>query len=771
MNEDNISQTTNSDNTQISVDELFNEALEKFNNNSLTKADQLCTAIIQAIPDHVYAINLLGLIGQRINRHDLAIPQFQKAINIDGGNPLFYYNLAISFYKSRNIDGAIAAQKQALSLKPDYFEAHNSLAQIYIDKRDFDHAIKSLNQALAIKPDYLFAHYNHALVMAEQGELEKAVASYQKAISIDPNFVDAHNNLAIVFQKQNRLDDAVAFFKKAVLIKPDFADAHSNLGGAQQELGRFVEAIHSCQTAISLNPNHAEAYCNLGYCQLKLEKFKEAENSFKKAINLRPKLAKAHYNLGILYHQLVKLDEAVLCNQKAIQLDPEFALAHNNLGLTLQDQSKHEEAIACFKKAIQIKPDYAESHCNLIFCQDLSCHKSSDSFHEERAKWAKQHAEPLLKYCSTLNNTPDKQRVLRIGYIGADFNRHSAAYIFGPVLLNHDTDKFQIYIYAGNSKEDDFTNEFKKISTGYLSTIGIDDAQLADKIREDKIDILVDLAGHTKGNRLLVLARKPAPIQITAWGYPLGTSMSAMDYMFSDPVFIPLAKRDGFSEEIIDIPCVVHFNSYFDFPEVKAPAFIKNGFITFGAFNRTDKNTSELYKTWATILKKVANAKLFLKTVKLDSQENIDEVVRQFKQNGIDKNRLIILGKTPYKEHLKIHDKIDIMLDSFPHTGGVTTLESLRMGVPVLTCEKYITPSASASIIHAIGMEEWCCADDDEYIDKAIKFANDIEQLKTLRHSLRDRFDQSVLGNSQLYTKKIETIYQQIWKKWCDSKL
>jgi protein O-GlcNAc transferase len=319
---------------QLSVDEAYAQALEHFNAERYTIADQLCTAIIKAMPNHVYAINLIGLIAQRVGRHDLAIELFQKSISIDSNIALLYYNLGTS----------------------------------------------------------LFA----------LGRTEEAVNNYQKSISINPDFIDAFSNLGVALQVQGKVEEAITSYKKAVSIKPDDEVVYSNLGNALKDQGQLEEAVKSYQKAISLKPDYAEAY--------------------------------------------------------------------SNLGVVLQKQWQLEEAVKSYQKAISLKPDFVDAHCDLIFCIDLSTDVQTDKFLTERIRWSKQHTDPLRVYWSTFENIPDPERKLRIGYVGADFKHHSAAYIFGAMLLDYDQTKFQVYCYAGNTVEDDLSAQFKKQSTKWLST-------------------------------------------------------------------------------------------------------------------------------------------------------------------------------------------------------------------------------------------------------------------------------------------------------------
>ncbi|MBF0383321.1 MAG: tetratricopeptide repeat protein [Magnetococcales bacterium] len=881
---------------QLTVDSAYVQALEHFFAQNYPKVDKLCTAILQTLPQHVAAINLLGFVAQKLNCHNLASEQFQKAINIDNTKAVFYYSLATSLTQLGRKDEAIAAlntalviqpgvsqitsylnailqgfstddeddgsfavaqealqqgiaqhqqgqineaivwyqraltnhkdsvaalvnlgvawqtageldkaagsYQKALAIKPDLLEALYNLGNVLKAKGELTKAVKSFQQAIAINPEHSQAHFNMGTVYKELGDFTKAVASYQKAIAIAPDFAEAyytlanchkeagdlaaavtnykkaieikadyaqaHSNLGNVLKEQGDIQGAIKSYKNTIAIKQDFVEAHYNLGVALQEEGDLAAANSSYQTTISLKPDFVEAYSNLGVTLLEQGKLPEALNSLQKAIAIKPDYAQAHSNLGNVYKKQDELEKAVESYRTTIAINPNLAEVHFNLGITLKNQGKVKEAVSCYQKALAIKPDFNEAHCNLIFCLDYSSLRSSNIVHIEREKWAKIHAEPLKSSWTAFSNNRDKKRKLRIGYVGADFKHHSAAHIFSTVLLNHNLAKFQIYIYAGNTVEDDLSQKFKNISTKWLSTANIDDGQLAEIIKQDGIDILVDLAGHTEGNRLRTFARKPAPIQITAWGYPLGTSMTAMDYLFADQIFIPAEERKYYKEEIVDLTCMVSFIPFNNFPEVTDPPICKNGYVTFGSFNRLEKYNQEMYTIWSEILHRVPNSKLLFKTGKLDSPVVVEEIEAIFEKLGITKNRLILLGRTSRMDHIKAHSHIDIMLDPYPHTGGVTTLEALKMGVPVLTCEYLMRSPTTACVLHTLDMDEWRVQDGKDYVEKAVLFAKDIDMLKSLRKQLRNRFDESVIGNPKLYVAEVETVYRKLWQKWCD---
>ncbi|MBF0194760.1 MAG: tetratricopeptide repeat protein [Magnetococcales bacterium] len=667
---------------------------------------------------------------QKLAKTKLPTKQIENANTLDAQTAL---QNGVSHHQVGQLDEAIIWYRKCLDEEPENLTALCNLGGALQAKGLLCESVSLLQKTIDLKPDYAGAHNNLGLAKQGQSKFADAVICYKKAISLNPNFAQAYNNLGNVQQLQTDLDGAIANYQKAISLQPGFAEAYNNLGNVLREQGYLDFAVNSIQKAISLQPGYADAYSNLGFTK----------------------------------QEQGKLEEAIANNQKAISLNPNFAEAYSNLGAALKDQGKLDEGIINFRKAITLKPDLIDAHNNLIFCIDAASDATCDLFWEERQNWAKIHAEPLKSLWLPHGNIKDLKRKVRIGYVGADFKHHSAAHIFCPMLLKHNTAKFQIFIYAGNSKQDELTKEFKKASTGWVETSQMNDEALATKIREDKIDILVDLAGHTKGSRLLTFARKPAPIQITAWGYPHGTGMQAMDYLFADPIFIPLSQRKKYTEQIVDLPSVIHLSSDIKFPEIKPKPNSQAGYITFGAFNRIVKYNDGVYRVWAEILQRIPTAKLLIKTATLDLEKRRFEVIANFQKFGILPDRLILMGKTDKQEHLAAHNLVDIMLDPFPHNGGMTTLESLRMGVPVLTCETKSRCPTSASILHELGLDKWRCINEADYVNKAVAYACDIQNLQSLRVDLPCRFMASVLGNSKLYVEKIEAIYLQLWQRWC----
>jgi predicted O-linked N-acetylglucosamine transferase (SPINDLY family) len=392
--------------------------------------------------------------------------------------------------------------------------------------------------------------------------------------------------------------------------------------------------------------------------------------------------------------------------------------------------------------------------------------------HRIRKQWDDAYAAPLWQEPSHTND-PSPTRRLRIAYVSADFRNHSAARVFGGMLTRYDRAQFDVFAYSNLKGHDDkLTELFRQNVTFWRNIAGLPDEAVAEMIRADRIDILVDLSGHTADNRLLVFARKPAPIQITAWGYAMGAGMRAIDVLFSDPVMIPPQEKRFVSEEVRYLPSVV--GSFYNepLPDVnELPALSSGGIITFGSFNRLAKVSSETYLAWIEVLQVVPRSRLILKTGELSDAATRERVIGHFTKAGVAAGRIVMQGGTSWYEHTQAYNQIDIALDPFPHGGGVTALEGLMMGVPVITLRwPTVVGRLSASIMTTLGLTDWIAETREQYIALAIQKAIDLQLLDALRQKLRGIFTSSVIGDQAAYARAVEQEYRQLWQEWCTSR-
>jgi len=712
--------------------------------------------------------SFLGNLYCHEKEFDKAVACYQKALMVQPDSAEVNSNLGKAFQEQGKLDEAIACYRNALEIQPGYANAHYDLGRVFQNQGAWNEAMDCYRKALAIKPDFAEAYVTLGSILKEQGKADEAMMCYCKGLELQPDLVEAHNNLGGLFKDHGKLNEAIACYQKALAIKPDSADVYCNLGLVSKGYGKFSEAIAYYQKALELKPDFVDAHFNLGNAFFEQGKQNEAIACYRKALAIKPDFADAHSNLGNVLQRIGQPDDAMASYHRALEIKSDHAEAHLNLGVALQELGQLDDAIVYFRRALEIKHDYAEAHNNLIFTLDLSDTVGLSELHVERKKWDEAHAAPLWQGPIHSNDRSPTRR-LRIGYVSADFRGHSAAKVFGGMLTRYDRSQFDVFAYSNlKGKADRFTDLFQQSVTVWRNIGSLPDDAVAKMIREDRIDILVDLSGHTSGNRLLVFARKPAPIQITAWGYATGTGMRAMDVFFADPVMVPPEDKQYFTEEVRYLPSVV--GAFFNepFPDVNELPALSDGVITFGSLNRLAKLTDKTYRAWAEVLLAIPWSRLILKTPELNDASTRERVVGHFTKAGVVADRIIMQGGTQWSEHVRTYHQIDIALDPFPHGGGVTTLEGLMMGVPIITLRwPTVAGKLSASIMTTMGLPDWIAETQKEYVGLAIRKTKDLQSMAALRQQLRGIFTSSVMGDPVAYARAVEQEYRQLWQRWC----
>ena len=429
---------------------------------------------------------------------------------------------------------------------------------------------------------------------------------------------------------------------------------------------------------------------------------------------------------------------------------------------------KVEQGLAAYRRALTIDPAWAETHSDMIFAMDVLPEVTTADLQAARRAFNRRHGVPRRCFHKPFANVRDPDRVLRIGSVTADFRMNSAAFAFEPILREMDRQAYEIYCYSGVIIEDEMTARCRALATAWRRTVGMDEETLADLIRADGVDILVDMSGHSSGNRLTVFARRPAPVQLSAWTHPHGIGLETMDYVFSDPVTIPASERGLFMERICDLPLVIPFRSPHEAPLVAPPPSIRSGRTTFGCLNRLTKVTAPVVALWARLLRLCPDADLLLKDRSLNDPAERRRMTDSFARHGIPAERLRFMGSSNRYDHLAAYGGVDIALDPFPLNGGVTTMEALWMGVPVVAMLGKATPArVSAAIMTSIGLPDWAAENPDDYVAIAAAKAADRAELATLRSGMRELFLKSPAGDIGLYTRAVERAYRDMWRRWC----
>ena len=685
-----------------------------------------------------------------------------------GQSVLEMFQRALRHHQAGRVAEAEAGYREVLAANPRHADSLNLLGVLAQQAGRYDLAVEHINQAIALQPESAAYRNNLGRALAALGRVDEAEAAMRAALRLKPDLAEAHNSLGNLLIDTGRRGEAEAHFRAAVQARPESPELHSNLGVLLTDLGRFPEAKDCLETALRLRPDYAEAHYNLGNVLKALGRLPAAEAAFRAALRLRPDLPEAHNNLGIVLQALGRADDAEACFRAALRLRPGYADAHNNLGIVLKDLGRFSEAEGCFRAALRLNPNFVSAHSGLIYILDFMPGVAPAAQQAERRKWYEQHARKFAGAIPAHANTRDPDRRLRIGYVSADFRNHSAAYSFGPILRRHDHAKFEVFCYSNvaPSDADEKTAEFQAAADCWRPVADLGDAALAAQILSDRIDVLVDLSGHTRGHRLLTFARKPAPVQISAWGHSTGTGLATMDYLFSDPVAVPPADRPLFAETVIDLPCLVVYEAPAYAPPV--PPAAAAGTVTFGCFNRLAKVSETALDVWARLLAAVPGSLLLLKDRRLDDRAVETALRARFAARGVAAERLLTLGSSGHAEHLAAYSRIDIALDPIPHGGGISSLEALWMGVPVVTLMGTTMPGRiTPSILTALDLRDWIAADEAGYIAIAAARAADRAGLERLRGSLRPRLAASPVGNAELYTRAVEAAYRDAWRRWC----
>jgi predicted O-linked N-acetylglucosamine transferase (SPINDLY family) len=660
------------------------------------------------------------------------------------------------------------ALQRAADLVPSDADNFANLGKALRDAGQLQAALTSYDRVLTLQPDFVMAHCFRAGVLQELGQLDLAVAGYRRALELDPTLAEAYNALGSALRGLGQRHDAVASYRRALTIKPDYADAWCNLGTALWEIGQVDEAVSSLRRAVEINPDFAMAHNNLGTALRDIGQIADALASYRRALELDPGYADASCNLGLVLQDLKQFDEALACYHRALAIRPEFAEAYSNLGDALKDLGQIDEAVAHYRRALAIKPDFVSAYDNLLMALQFTTKITAQDLFEAHKRFGEQYEAPLKSRWPMHTNSREPDKRLKIGYVSGDFRQHAVAYFIEPVLANHDKTQVEVFCYANSRMQDAVTDRLKAVADHWQPCAGMSDDELAQRIQADGIDILVDLSGHTAHNRLLTFARKPAPIQITYLGYPGGSGLSAMDYRLTDR-YTESGDDQYYTEKLLRLPGSVWcYRPADNMPDVTPLPALANGCLTFGSFNNCNKIGDACIPLWAALLRSLPTARLLMATV--PKGEMRLRLTRQFEEFGVASERLAFYGKLPAQEFQRKLQEVDITLDPFPVNGATTTCESLWLGVPVLTLVggRFLS-RAGLSILSAAGLAEFAAATQEEYIQVATKFANDLPRLAEIRAGMRERLKGTPLLDQQGFTRNLEGIYREVWRRYASA--
>jgi predicted O-linked N-acetylglucosamine transferase (SPINDLY family) len=736
-------------------------------------------------------------------KQDDAIACYREALGVHPHHPGLLNNLGNLFIRLGKPADAVSLLERAALAEPDYADACNGLGVALKQLGRTADAEKNFRRAIELNPGLANAWQNLGELLSANGDLTGAEAVFRRLLDLDsrrtaarfvlgqllalqgrfteslaeygqlvgqiPESPELLNARALAFTNLGRFEDALADLRRIQHINPGSAIVHNNAADMLLRLGRVEESRESLRKALEIDPNLAEAHCGLGNLARTLGDFPKAASHYDDALRLRPGYAVAHNNLGTTLADLGRLSEAERHYREALRLDPRYADAWFNLGNGLQVRGAHEESVAAFENALAINPEMASAHSNLLLFQNYRSHDPDEGFRSHR-DWANRHTRGVERVTAHAN-TRDPERRLRIGYVSPDLRAHSVAFFLEPLLRHHDRKMFDIWCYSDVRNPDDISVRLQSRTQGWQRICGRSDSEVAEMIRADQIDILVDLVGHTGDNRLLVFAHQPAPVQVAYLGYPNTTGLDTIQYRLTDAWADPPGATDSWhSERLVRLPD--GFLCYAPLFETALAEIVpqeRAGMITFGSFNAAPKISPETIEAWANVLLSVPRSRLYLKSRWFADSALQAGLREQFMRYGIADTSILLQSRTPeVRDHLAQYHAVDIALDTFPYNGATTTCEALWMGVPVVTLAGRVHAArVGVSLLSQVGLPELIAADPDEYVRIAADLARDAPRRAALRRDLRSHMAASSLCDAPAFARKVEDAYRAMWLEWC----
>jgi protein O-GlcNAc transferase len=603
----------------------------------------------------------------------------------------------------------------------------------------------------------------------QQGQNEQAVQWIGQAIALQPLVPEFHYNFGNVLRALGRIEEAARAFEQAVRLRPGYVEALDNLAAMLVKMHRHEEAMAICRRSLELRPQGIEALLSLAAALYGLERIDEAVATYARILELRPDHAEALGDLAAVFWRQGNLDAAIAHGRRAVELMPGSARIHNILGLALQSQGWIEEAVEHLRLVTTLDPGDAAGHSNLLYAIGFHPGISGEQAWQEYQRWAKRHAEPLGVEIQPHGNpgAPGSGRRIRIGYVSSAFKHGPVGWFLEPMFAQHDRTHFDIYCYADVARPDDVTQRLQKHADVWRDIPLLSDRQVTEVIRAERIDILVDLTSHLAGNRLLVFARKPAPIQVTYLSMPLTSGLRVMDYMITDPHLHPPGVAHFCTEELVYLSrCYSCYAPDPESPAVGPLPAAERGHVTFASTNVLDKVNDGVITAWGAILQRTPGSRL---VVRVAGGELTNVAVRKrFERMGIAAERFELVPRAPLGKYLDLYNSVDISLDTFPYTGYTVAQESLWMGVPVVTLggESGIA-RLGTSVLANVGLNDLIARSSDQYVETAVRLAGDVAALAALRAGLRQRIKESPLLDAEAFTRDIERLYQMMWERWC----
>lgn len=757
----------------LQTNDLFTQASGYYAAGKLPDAERLVRRLLAQEPEYAPALHLLGALAYQSGHIADALQLFERSIALDPASAAYQSALGSAYQALGRLDQALTCHRRAQELAPQDPVILNNLGVTLMALGQKEEATGVFRQALAGAPEDPGALTNLAAALAEQKEYAEAIDLYRQALARCPHLAQAHNNLGNALRAQGEFAQAEISYRRAIQLWPGFAQAHANLGRLLHARGRLGEALQAYRQALALTPGDVEVLKQLSRALLALNRTAGALATCRQALSLRPDDAEVSNDLGNISYALGNLDQALAHYQEAIGLAPDWSLPHYNRGLALQGQGRLSEARQAFQQALELRPDDAVAHSTYVGSLYYDPEVSKEQILIEHQRWAERRASFAVPATFQAND-PDPERPLRVGYVSPDFRAHAVASFLVPILANHDPRQAEAFCYAEVSAPDARTAQLRQLAPQWRFTVGLSDDELAAMIRQDRIDLLVDLAGHTGQNRLLTFARRPAPVQLSYLGYPGTTGLPAIAYRLGDAITDPSNEPDLATEEVVRLPgsfCCYGPPEHAPEVSLELPER-RNGFLTLGSLHKLEKLHGGLIELWSAILRDLPQARLLLARDTLHGA-TAGRLMDRFAKHGIDPERLILRRPQPVGwQHLALYHQIDIALDAFPWNGHTTACEALWMGVPVVTLrgDRHAGRMVT-SILNSLRLTDLIAVTTEEYRRRVVALAEEKLRRAELRAGLRARLLASPLCDGAGFARGLEAVYRQLWRRWCALRL
>ncbi|MDZ7639338.1 MAG: tetratricopeptide repeat protein [Bryobacterales bacterium] len=732
----------------------------------------------------------LGLASEGLGSRKDAVRFLEKACRLSEQTAIYWRDLGRVLLGGGDADAALGSAEKALTLEAEDPVAQFLRAQALSDLKRYPEAIDAYGKVLALQPNSPMALNNLGNVMRAIDRLEEARDLYLMAIRSDPEHAEAWHNLAAIHSFRQEWQQAAACEAEAVNRKANFWQGFLGLGLALSQQKRYDEARTCLDRARAIAGEQADVLMELGNLAVALHRGDEAMDYYLRAANADSRYTGALINAGNLLRINGRNEEALTLASRVAAQEPDSALAHNLAGNCLGELGRMREALECFQKAVESDPGDRVAFSNLLYNLNFHSAFSAEHVFGLHRAWGRSAEERVretrLRPCTAIVSG----KRLRVGYVSGDFRRHSVMYFLGPILRRHTREQFEVFCYSNLDREDSLTTQIKQLDIVWRDITALSDEAACRQIVEDEIDILIDLAGHTGGNRLGVFARKPAPLQCSYLGYPNTTGLPAMDYRIVDEITDPVGEADTRSTErlarlprgfLCFSPPGNQMDTILDETGRLAPFHVfsqnvaqdlperRRGFLTLGTFNNSKKIDTESAALWGAALAALRGAKLLLKGKAYQNEQARANLFRVLAQGGIPPERVELRHNSPsLAEHLSQYNDVDIALDTFPYNGTTTTCEALWMGVPVVTLagERHAS-RVGASLLEALGRPAWVAHTQSGFVDACVRLAADPTSRLALRHSLRDELLASRLMDEPGFVGQLEAFYLKAWNELC----